>query len=107
MAAVVAQAAAWVQAQPALKAGLDAALPGASPEAHLATLAALLLATLYLLRLLSRPKNLPPTVSVLPVIGGFLKFIGVRCLAGSCDGVPPADTHTRPSPPSVVPCRGH
>jgi len=85
MAAVVAQAAAWVQAQPALKAGLDAALPGASPQAHLATLAALLLATLYLLRLLSRPKNLPPTVSVLPVIGGFLKFIGVRSLwASSC-----------------------
>lgn len=80
MAAVVAQAAAWVQAQPALKAGLDAALPGASPQAQLATLAAVVLATLYVLRLLSKPKGLPPVVSVLPVVGGFVKFIQARCV---------------------------
>ena len=76
--AVVAQAVAWVQAQPQLVAGFQAALPGLSGEAQLATLVALVLATLYLLRLLTAPKGRPPVVSLLPVFGGFIKFIQVR-----------------------------
>jgi hypothetical protein len=76
--AVVAQAVAWVQAQPQLMAGFEAALPALSGEAQLATLVALLLATLYLLSLLTAPKGRPPVVSLLPVFGGFIKFIQVR-----------------------------
>jgi hypothetical protein len=68
---------------------LAAAFAATPPLMLAVAVASILIASVLVASLLSRtvlkPKNSPPIMALMPVIGGFLKFIGVRSLwASSC-----------------------
>ena len=78
----VARHTAWSAAARAAMDVLTLAFRDAAPATLVAAAAALLIGSLLVLSLLSRtllkPKNSPPILACMPLVGGFAKFIKVR-----------------------------